>query len=127
MKLSDLFEDYCNVEGIQIVRVLNLDTFLAVMSAEKGSSKVTMVRYMTKTLMKKLKDKELTPQELVGEIYQWLPIQEVDANFTKSEINILIKAADSKGYVVKNNICTSCGRKNDVNSNFCTVCGKNLK
>lgn len=102
-KLGDLFEDYCKVGEFQIVRVLNLNTFFAVMSAGEEGKEITMVRFLGSKLLKKLKNNELTSADLIGEFYDWSTLQEAEERYSKSDINDIIKSAEAKGYVWKEN------------------------
>jgi len=101
VKFRELLEDYCKVEGIQIVRVLNLDTYLAVIPAGEGN--LVMLRYLNGDLPDKLKNNELTAADLLREMYHWHSLEEIEDDYSKSDIDILLEGAIENGYVMKKN------------------------
>lgn len=116
MELEELFEDYCKVGEIQIVRVSSLNTFFAVMSVEKGEKKLTMLRYIDRNLLKKLEDNQLTKKELIGQLYEWRTLQEVSEIYKRSQIQDIMerRLREGKDFNKSENNDLEENKKNDA-------------
>jgi len=100
MKLSDLFVDYCELEGLQIVRVLDLDIFLAIRNSG-GIADTTVVHYLSIEEIEKLRNNELTPNELYEREYTWHELREVEDAYKQSRIEKMIENAKKRGFFKK--------------------------
>jgi len=102
LKLTDLLQDYCEVEGIQIVRVLNLDVFFGVLHGLTDAKEDTLLRYLDRPLIEKLKNNQLTKKELLGKGYNWSLVESVEELYTNGDIKFLVESAIEKGYDMNN-------------------------
>ena len=100
MKFRDLFVDYCELEGLKIVRVLDLDVFFAV--RENGGIAASTILYkLSKYQVEKLKNNELTANELYKDELAWYPLARLEALYEESMLEQIVEDARKEGYFEK--------------------------
>jgi len=75
MKLTDLFRDYYQLEGLKIVRLLNLDSFYGLTNSQ-GIVDVEMVCKLRPEEVEGLMKKTITVEEILDKSYVWFELEE---------------------------------------------------
>jgi len=100
MKLRDLFVDYYEVEGVRIVRVLNLNVFFALRNSEKDADTIQAC-YVGKREAEELKNNKL----LVKKLYKraWDDLEKWERLYSESFLEEAVEDARKRGFFEKKN------------------------
>jgi len=100
MKFCDILEDYCEIGGLRIVRILNFDSFYAVRNSG-GVAETTVLYRLSAKELQKLKNNELKIEDLYQDELSWASMETLNSLFTDAEIERMIEKARKTGYFEK--------------------------
>lgn len=96
MKLRDMLRDYCDINGLRIVRVGNLDLFFAVRKPD-----LSEVRYLEKRDVEQLKNSSYA-RKRIHEL-KWPDIDEFDKSLSISDKELLVRANQVQNEIDRKN------------------------
>lgn len=99
MKLSDLFVDYYEIEGLRIVRVLDFDIFFAVRKGEKETDPI-MVQFLREHEVEGLKNNTMSVEKL--DQYIWKTLEECEHALPEKVYRVAAEASRSRGFFENN-------------------------
>jgi len=93
MKLSDLFKEYCELDGVRIVRVLDLDIFFALRNSGRVADSI-VARHLRKDEIEALENNKLKIHTLYE--YAWSELEEWDNLFSESKLIEIVEETKAR-------------------------------
>ena len=103
MKLRNLFVYHSTMCGVRLMRILNLDHYVAFMGRKIGDR--TKVYWLTEEECRKLEKRRLWSAQLRLKRFRWERLDRLEQRFTEKELDDYIDSAVRKGMPTTNCVC----------------------
>ena len=100
MKLRNLFVLYSELDKLRIVRILNLDRFLA-FPAQSAYTDQMQIYCLSNVQLQKLHDRTLTARELLNDHKKWRALADIEREYSEKHLDDLINQAAERGFSIK--------------------------